>query len=75
MLSVCIHIPFDLVCNQGLRFIKLFTCSTQLTIKFFLVTSTFMSRKNSKLGLSEHEKCLIARPADGRSDQFWFSAL
>ena len=47
--------------------IKLFTCSTQLSMKFFLLINvkmpttvgilTFMHRKNSILGLSEPEKC------------------
>ena len=50
--------------------ILLFSCSTELSTKFFLVAnvemptivgiSTFMSRKNSVLGLSEPEKCLIS---------------
>ena len=44
-------------------------CSTQLSMKFFLLInvemptivgiSTFMSRKNNILGLSEPEKCLL----------------
>ena len=49
---------------------KFFSCSTQLSMLFLLLInvemptivgiSTFMSRKNSILGLSEPEKCLIA---------------
>ena len=52
---------------QGLKKIS---CSTQLSMKFFLLTNvklptivgilTFMSRKNSILGLSEPEKSLIS---------------
>ena len=38
-----------------------FSCSTQLSMKFFLLINvkmlTFMSGKNSILGLSEPEKC------------------
>ena len=51
----------------GPEVIKLFSCSTQLSMKFFLLIDvkmptivgilTFMSRKNSILGLSEPEKC------------------
>ena len=47
--------------------IKLFSCSTQLSMKFFLLKNvkmptivgivTFMSRKNRILGQSEPEKC------------------
>ena len=47
--------------------IKLFSCSTQLSMKFFLLLNvkmptivgilTFMHRKNNILGLSEPEKC------------------
>ena len=50
----------------GPEVIKLFSCSTQLSMKFFLLINvkmptivgilTFMSRKNSILGLSESEK-------------------
>ena len=56
--------------NFGPEVIKLFSCSTQLSIKYFLLVnvempttvgiSTFMSRKNSILGLTEPEKCLIS---------------
>ena len=68
---------FSLVClgiihnntkeNQAPEVIKLFSCSTLLRMKFFLLINvkmptivgilTFMSRKNSILGLSEPEKC------------------
>ena len=60
-------------CLSSLQFkpdpeaIKLFSCSTQLSMKFFLLINvtvptvdgilTFLSRKNSFLGLSEQEKC------------------
>ena len=50
--------------------IKLFSCSTQLSMKFFLLINvkmptivgilTFMSRKNSILGLSESEESQIS---------------
>ena len=53
--------------GPGPEVIKLFSCSTQLSMKFFLLVNvkmptivgilTFMSRKNSILGLSESEKC------------------
>ena len=52
--------------RPGPEVIKLFSCSTQLSMKFFLLINvkmptfvgilTFMSRKNSILGLSESEK-------------------
>ena len=51
--------------KPGPEVIKLFTCSTQLSMKFFIVINikmptivgvlTFMSRKNTILGLSEPE--------------------
>ena len=50
----------------GPKVIKLFSCSTQLSMKFFLLINvkmptvvgilTFMSRKNSILGLPESEE-------------------
>ena len=50
----------------GPEIIKLFSCSTQLSMKFFLLInvempaivgiSTFTGRKNSNLGLSEPKK-------------------
>ena len=52
--------------TSGPEVIKLFSCSTQLSMKFFLLLNvempiivgilTFVSRKNSILGLSESEK-------------------
>ena len=52
--------------RPGPEVIKLFSCSTQLSMKFFLLINvkmptvvgilTSMSRKNSILGLSESEK-------------------
>ena len=52
--------------GSGLEGIKLFSCSPQLSMKFLLLINvkmptivgilTFMSRKNSILGLSEPEK-------------------
>ena len=52
--------------KPGPRLIKLFSCSTQLSMKFFLLINvkmpaivgilTFMSGKNSILGLSEPMK-------------------
>ena len=58
---------FDNV-RSGPEVIKLFPCSTQLNMKFFLLInvemptvvgiSTFKCRKNSILGLSEPEKML-----------------
>ena len=60
---------FIIYCNNGKpgpEVIKLFSCSTQLSTKFFPLINvkmpttvgilTFMSRKNSILGLSEPEK-------------------
>ena len=56
--------------EPGPGVIKLFSSSTQLSMKFFLLingkmptilgTLTFMNRKNSILGLSEPEKCCIS---------------
>ena len=56
--------------QSGPEVIKLLTCSTQLSMKFFLLINvkmptivgilTFMSRKNSILSLSEPEKCSIS---------------
>ena len=53
-------------CKQGPEVIKKFSCSTQLSMKFFLLINvkmptivgifTFMSRQNSLLVLSESEK-------------------
>ena len=53
--------------SSGPEVIKLFSCSTQLSMKFFLLINvkmptivgilTFESRKNSILSLSEPEKC------------------
>ena len=54
--------------QTGPKVIKLFSCSTQLSMNFFLLINvkmpaiiivgilTFMSRKNSILGLSEPKK-------------------
>ena len=54
------------IIRSGPKIIKLFSCSTQLSTKFFLLINvkmptvvgvlTFMSRKNSILGLSKPEK-------------------
>ena len=56
--------------SPGPEVTKLFSCSTQLSMKLFLLINvrmpitvgilTFMNRKNSILGLSEPEKCLIS---------------
>ena len=56
--------------KPGTEVIELFSCSTQLSLKFFLLINvkmptivgilTFMSRKNSILGLTEPEKCCIS---------------
>ena len=53
-------------CHLGPEVIKLFSCSTQLSTKFFMLMNvkmstivgilTFMSRKTSILGLSEPKK-------------------
>ena len=53
--------------KTGPEVIKLLSCSIQLSMKFFLPINvkmptivgilTFMSRKNSILGLSEPKKC------------------
>ena len=37
--------------HPGLEVIKLFSCSTQLSMNFFLLINVKMSRKNSILGL------------------------
>ena len=52
--------------NSGPEVIKLFSCSTQLSMKFFLLINvkmptivgilTFVRGKNNILGLSEHKK-------------------
>ena len=48
----------------GPEVIKLLPCSTQLSMNFFLLINvgilTFVSRKNSILGLSEPEKSRIS---------------
>ena len=56
--------------RPGPEVIKLFSCSTQLSRKFFLLINvkmptivgilTFISRKNGILGLSESEKSFIS---------------
>ena len=56
--------------NSGPEVIKLFSCSTQLSMEFFLLINvkmptivgilTFMSGKNSILGLSEPKKSRIS---------------
>ena len=56
------------LCRTGPEVIKLFSCSTQVSMKFFLLMNvkittivgilTFMNRKNNILGLSESEKKL-----------------
>ena len=61
---------YPVLIKPGPEVIKLFSCSTQLSMKVFLLInvemptvvgiSTFMSRKNNILGLSEPEKCLIS---------------
>ena len=56
--------------RTGPEFIKLFSCSFELSMKFFLFINvkmpinvgilTFMSMKSSILGLSEPKKCQIS---------------
>ena len=56
--------------ESGPEVIKLFSCSTQLSMKFFLLINvkmptivgilTFMSGKNSILCLAEHKKSRIS---------------
>ena len=56
--------------EPGPEVIKLFSCSAQLSMKFFLLINvkmptivgilTLMSRKNNILGLTEPEKCCIS---------------
>ena len=50
--------------QSGPEVIKLFSCSTQLSMKFFLLTIvgmlTYMSGKNSILGLSERKMSQIS---------------
>ena len=58
--------PYSSSQDQAPEVIKLFSCSTQLSMKFFLLLNvkmptivgilTFMSGKNSILGLSEPKK-------------------
>ena len=58
--------PGLVLVNPGPKVIKLFSCSTQLSMKIFLLINvkmptivgilTFMSGKNSILGLSEPKK-------------------
>ena len=67
----CLTLPWHQIpgWKPGPEVIKLFPCSTQLSMKFFLLINikmptivgilTFMSRKNSILSLSELEKCWI----------------
>ena len=60
----------NLIIRPGPEVIKLFSCSTQLSMKFFLLIDvkmptivgilTFMSRKNSLLHLSGPEKSQIS---------------
>ena len=55
-----------MILNTGPKVIKLFSCSTQLSMEFFLLINInmptivgvliFVSKKNSILGLSEPEK-------------------
>ena len=57
--------PFQQYFRLGPELIKLFSCSNQMSMKFFLLINVkmptivgiliFMSRKNSILGLSEPE--------------------
>ena len=66
MINTCISGLIKLMINPGPEVLKLFPCSTQLSMKFFFLITvkmstfvgilTFMSRKNSILGLSEPEK-------------------
>ena len=65
VVSIFITIQF-----VGPEVIKLFSCSTQLSMKIFPLINvkmptivgilTFMSGKNSIVGLSEHKKCHIS---------------
>ena len=68
-LTTCIFIPsqkLSLKGQTGLEVIKLFSCSTQLNMKFFLLINvkmltivgilTFINRKNSIINLSEPKK-------------------
>ena len=60
------YVPHKDLDQPGPEAIKLFSCSAQLSINFFLLINvkmptivgilTFMSRKNSIIGLSEPEK-------------------
>ena len=77
--SLCAYLDLILSMEKrpGPEVIKLFPCSTQLSMTFILLINvkmptnvqqmptsannlTFMSRKNSVLGLSEPEKCCIS---------------
>ena len=67
LLSGCIGVDRSLQCKPGHEVIKLFACSTQLSMKFVLLINVkmptivgiliFMNRKNSIISLSEHKKC------------------
>ena len=64
------HFAKIMVISSGPEVIKLFSCSTQLSMKFFLLINvkmptmvgilTFMSEKNNILGLSEPKKGRIS---------------
>ena len=66
----CVLLVQDSNTLPGPEVIKLFSCSTQLSMKFLLLINvkmltivgilTFMSRKNSILSLSQPEKCCIS---------------
>ena len=68
--SVWIQPTSTRVSNSGPEVIKLFSCSTQLSVKIFLLINvkmptivgilTFMSGKNSILGLSDPKKSRIS---------------
>ena len=65
--SLILHQSIDFEYCTGFEVIKVFSCSTQLSMEFSLLINvkmptmvgilTFVSRKNSILGLYDPEKC------------------
>ena len=70
MLSLVEHENSFITSRPGPEVIKVFSCSTQLSMRFFLLINvkmptnvgilTLMSGENNILGLSEPEKCKIS---------------
>ena len=68
--SICIFLKKIMEVRHGLEVIELFSCSPQLSMKFFMLINvkmptvvgilTFINRKNSIVGLSEPKKSQIS---------------